>query len=106
MISSGARSPISMAHCMYGYDPFEMDRFTKGKPDPGVKKRIFEPTKYSTDRNAMVLNDFVDYADDINCNVQESTTVVNTMTDYVSTMSGSFFSESGSSNNSSLSLNV
>ena len=54
-------SPVpNMALCMYGYDPFEMDRFTKGKPDPGVKKRIFEPTKYSTERNAMILNDFVD----------------------------------------------
>ena len=63
-------SPVpNMALCMYGYDPFEMDRFTEGKPDPGVKKKIFEPTKYSTERNAMVLNDFVSYADDINCNV-------------------------------------
>ena len=98
-------SPVpNMALCMYGYDPFEMDRFTKGKPDPGVKKRIFEPTKYSTERNAMVLNDFVDYADDINCNVQESTTVVNTMTDFMSTMSGSNFLPESESSNSSLNV--
>ena len=33
-------SPVpNMALCMYGYDPFQMDRFTEGKPDPGVKKR-------------------------------------------------------------------
>ena len=98
-------SPVpNMALCMYSYDPFEMDRFTKGKPDPGVKKRIFEPTKYSTERNAMVLNDFVDYADDINCNVQESTTVVNTMTDFMSTMTGSNFLPESESSNSSLNV--
>ena len=98
-------SPVpNMALCMYGYDPFEMDRFTEGKPDPGVKKKIFEPTKYSTERNAMVLNDFVSYADDINCNVKESTTVVNTMTDFMSTMSGSNIFEEYRSSSSSLNV--
>ena len=98
-------SPVpNMALCMYGYDPFQMDRFTEGKPDPGVKKRIFEPTKYSIERNAMILKDFVDYADDINCNIQESTTVVNTMTDFMSTMSGSYIFEEYRSSSSSLNV--
>ena len=95
-------SPVpNMALCMYGYDPFQMERFTEGKPDPGMKKQIFEPTKYNTERNAMVLNDFVSYTDDINCNVQVTTTVVNSMTDFMILMSGSnIFAESGLSSTS------
>ena len=90
-----------MALCMYGYNPFEMDQLTKGKPDPGVRSRIFEPTRFSEEQNAVVVNSFVDYADEINCNIQETTTVVSTMTDYMATMSGSSIFEemgSGSSN--------
>jgi len=98
-------SPVpNMNLCMYGYDPFEMDRFTKGKPDPGVRKRIFEPTKFSTERNRMVVNDFVDHGADINCNVQESTTVVNTMTDFMRTTSGNNIFEEYGSSSSSLSV--
>ena len=54
-------TPLSnMALCMHGYDPLDMDRYTKGKPDPGVKKRIFEPTKFTKERG-FIPNDFFDY---------------------------------------------
>ena len=90
------RTPVpNMRSCMDGYDPFEMDRFTKGKPDPGRKKRIFKPMERSREEDAVVLNDFVDYAYDINCHFRATTTVVNTMTEFLSTMSGSnIFDES------------
>ena len=91
----------NIALSMYGYDPFEMDRFTKGKTDPGVKKRIFEPMKFSKERNAMIPHDFFDYANDVNCDVHETTTVVDTMRDLMSATSGSnTLFESGSSKRS------
>ena len=90
----------NMALCLYGYDPFEMDRFTKGKTDPGTKKRIFEPMKFSKERNAMMPSEFLDYANDVNCDVHEASTVVSTIRDFMSfhSFSGSnTLVESGSS---------
>ena len=78
----------NLSQCMYGYNPFEMDRFTRAKPDPGIRSRIFEPKK-----------SFVDYPDDIICSIQQTTTVVSTLTDFLSTVNGnSIFEESGSEN--------
>ena len=91
-------TPLSnMALCMYGYDPFEMDRFTKGKSDTGVKKRIFEPTKFTKERG-FIPNDFFDYVNDINCDAHETTIVVDNIRDFMSATSGSnTLFESGSS---------
>ena len=91
-------TPLSnMALCMYGYDPFEMDRFTKGKTDTGVKKRIFEPTKFTKERG-LIPNDFFDYVNDIHCDAHETTTVVDNIRDFMSATSGSnTLFESGSS---------
>ena len=91
----------NMALCLYGYDPFEMDRFTKGKTDPGTKKRIFEPMKFSKERSAMIPHEFLDYANDVNCDVHETTTLATTIRDFMSETSGSnTFVDSGSSKTS------
>ena len=92
----------NMGLCMYGYDPFEMDPLLPGQPDPGIKKRIFEPTFWSEEQQSMTLYPNVDYADDINCNIKQKTTVVKTMSDLMEAMSGSFsFSETQSMSSNS-----
>ena len=88
----------NMVFCMYGYDPFLMDPLIPGQPDPGIKKQIFEPTFYDRKRKTISVSTNIHHAVDIQCKVKQETSIIRTMTDLYSSMSGAYsFSEKTSS---------
>jgi len=93
----------NMQMCMNGYDPFLMEPLT-GKPDPGLREQIFEPTVWDEVLGSIVLSPNVEYGDDINCEIQHQTTVVKSIGDYLKAMSGSSSYFSKRSTTSSMSV--
>ena len=82
-------SPIpNMGPCMGGYDYFTSNRFSE-QGDPGLRKQIFEPTVWSEEHRAMLPSNNIHYSTDINCNIQQQTSVVKTMKEYMQSASGS-----------------
>ena len=77
-----------MGPCMGGYDYLTSDRFNE-QGDPGFRKQIFEPTFWSEEHRAMLPSNNIHYSTDINCNIQQHTSVVKTMQQYMASASGS-----------------
>ena len=61
------------------------------------RKQIFEVTSWNDEHNTPIVNANFEWGDDVNCNVQQKTDVMRSMTDYMTSMSDAFsFSESKS----------
>ena len=58
------------------------------------RKQIFEVTRWNDARNTPIVNENFEWGDNVNCNIQQKTDVIRSMTDYFASMSGAFsFSE-------------
>ena len=68
------------------------------------RKQIFEVTRWNDARNTPIVNENFEWGDNVNCNIQQKTDVIRSMTDYFASMSGAFsFSET---NTESSNVNV
>ena len=54
------------------------------------RKQIFEVTSWNDELKTPIVNANFEWADDVNCNIQQRTDVIRSMADYFASMSGAF----------------